>query len=83
MGLELALYSYEIKYRPGKQNVGPDALSRAFCSPLSFSSSLHEIHNNLCHPEVTKMLHFVLTKNLLFRHPMLKMLFRHAKLAPK
>ena len=64
--LELASYSYEIKYRPGKQNVGPDALSRAFCSALSFSSSLHEIHNNLCHPGVTRMLHFERTKNLPF-----------------
>ena len=63
--LELASYSYDIKYRPGKQNVGPDALSRAFCSALSSSSSLHEIHNKLCHPGVTRMLHFVRTKNLL------------------
>ena len=61
--LELAAYSYDIKYRPGKQNVGPDALSRAFCSALSSFSSLHEI---LCHPRVTRMLHFVRTKNLPF-----------------
>ena len=64
--LELASYSYEIKYRPGKQNVGPDTLSRAFCSSLSASSSQEDIHRQLCHPGVTRMLHFVRTKNLPF-----------------
>ena len=43
--MELASYSYNIKYRPGKRNVGPDTLSRAFCSSLIESSSLEDIHN--------------------------------------
>ena len=62
----IASYSYKIKYRPGKQNVGPDTLSRAFGSSLSASSSLEEIHAQLCHPGVTRLLHFVRTKNLPF-----------------
>ena len=64
--MELTSYSYEIKYRPGKQNFGPDTLSRAFCASLTESSSLEDIHNSLCHPGVTRMLHFVRTKNLPF-----------------
>ena len=64
--MELASYSYDIKYRPGKRNVGPDTLSRAFCSSLTESSSFEDIHNNLCHPGVTRLLHFVRTKNLPF-----------------
>ena len=64
--MELASYSYDIKYRPGKRNVGPDTLSRAFCSSLTQSSLLEDIHNNLCHSGVTRLLHFVRTKNLPF-----------------
>ena len=64
--MELASYSYDIIYRPGKRNVGPDTLSRAFCSSLTEFSSLEDIHNNLCHPGVTRLLHFVRTKNLPF-----------------
>ena len=64
--MELASYSCNIKHRPGKRNVGPDILSRAFCSSLTESSSLEDIHNNLCHPGVTRLLHFVRTKNLPF-----------------
>ena len=64
--MELASYSCDIKYRPGKRNVGPDTLSGAFCSSLTESSSLEDIHNNLCHPGVTRLLHFVRTKNLPF-----------------
>ena len=29
--IELASFSYTIKYRSGKQNTGPDTFSRAFC----------------------------------------------------
>jgi len=61
--LELASYSYSIQYRPGKDNVGPDALTRAFCANVS-DSNLVELHDGLCHPGVTRMLHFVRAKNL-------------------
>ena len=61
--VELAAYSYTIKYRPGTDNVGPDTLTRAHCSSLQ-SCTLADIHNNLCHPGVTRLLHFVRTRNL-------------------
>ena len=52
-------------YRPGKENAAADSLTRGFCSSTSISS-LAEIHASLCHPGVTRLLHFVRTKNLLF-----------------
>ena len=63
--LELASYSYNILYRPGKENAAADSLTRGFCSSTSISS-LAEIHASLCHPGVTRLLHFVRTKNLPF-----------------
>lgn len=63
--LELASFGYTIKYRPGIENVGPDTLTRALCATLTSTlSKLQELHNNLCHPGVTRLLHFVKTKNL-------------------
>ncbi|XP_068235485.1 uncharacterized protein [Palaemon carinicauda] len=64
--LELASYSYTIQYRPGKQNIAPDTLTRAYCCSISSMSSLTDIHENLCHPGVTRLLHFVQSKNLPF-----------------
>lgn len=63
--LELSCYSYDIIYRPGKLNTAADALSRANCS-ASDLNSLSNIHNMLCHPGITRMIHFVRTKNLPF-----------------
>ena len=63
--LELASFSYTIKYRPGRDNAGPDTLTRAFCSSIS-DSNLEVIHNGLCHPGVARLLHFVRSKNLPF-----------------
>ena len=63
--LELACFSYSIRYRPGAQNVAPDTFSRATCGAIS-SSNLNQIHEGLCHPGVVRMLHFIRTKNLPF-----------------
>ena len=63
--LELASYSYRIKHRPGKENDAADSLTRAFCGS-TLSSNLVKIHAALCHPGVTRLLHFVRTKNLPF-----------------
>ena len=63
--LELAFYSYTIKYRPGKDNAAADSLSRTFCGS-TLLSDLAEIHAALCHPGITRLLHFVRTKNLPF-----------------
>ena len=63
--LELASFSYTIQYRPGIDNVGPDTFTRAFCASVTESNSnLSDIHKQLSHPGVTRMLHFVRSKNL-------------------
>ena len=63
--LELASYSYTIQYRPGRENIGPDTLTRARCaSTTNYSSKLSDIHEQLCHPGVTRRLHFVRIKKL-------------------
>lgn len=63
--VELSCYSYDILYRPGKQNVAADALSRGVCHSIN-NRSLLELHEALCHPGVTRLLHFVKEKNLPF-----------------
>ena len=62
--VELASLSYITKYRPGQQNVGPDSFSRAFCSSTHPECALNKLHTSLCHLGVTRMLHFVRSKNL-------------------
>lgn len=61
--LELADYSFDIQYRPGKQNIPSDTFSRAYCSAIS-SDTLFEFHKKLCHPGITRMMHFVRSRNL-------------------
>ena len=60
--LELACYSSDIVYQPGKSNTPPDTLSHATCA--TESGSLYSIHQSLCHPGVTRLYHFVRSKNL-------------------
>jgi transposase InsO family protein len=63
--LELASFSYSIIYRPGKQNVGPDTLTRTSCSAISTSESrLLSLHKELCCPGVTRFWNYVRSKNL-------------------
>ena len=54
-----------IQYPSGKDNAAADSLTRAFCGS-TLSSNLAEIHVALCHPGVTRLLHFVRTTNLPF-----------------
>lgn len=61
--LELSCYSFNIVYRPGKENIPADTLSRASCAVTS-EDSLHKLHVSLCHPGITRLYHFVRTKNL-------------------
>ena len=60
--MELAEFSYTIQYRQGSSNVVPDSLTRAHC--VAVANTLEDIHIQLCHPGVTRLLHFVKSKNL-------------------
>ena len=63
--LELASYSFTIVYRPGKDNVVANSLTRTYCGSTS-GLSLTDIHAAFCQPGITRLLHFVRTKNLSF-----------------
>lgn len=60
--LELSCFDYEIVYRPGRQNEAADALSR-ICSVIG-CNRLKELHEELCHPGVTRFNHWIKMKNL-------------------
>lgn len=62
--LELAPYKYDITYRPGKHNAVADALSRVCATTEARLSKLSSLHEYLCHPGITRMLHWVRSKNL-------------------
>ena len=65
--MELALFSYVIKYRSGQRNVGPDLFTRALCTVSALTlNTLQDLHKNLCHPGISRLLHFARTKNLPF-----------------
>ena len=55
--MQLSEYDFEIVYRAGKLNHVPDALSRVFCASIH-DNTLHEIHESLCHPGITRFYHF-------------------------
>ena len=60
---KLGNFDYEIQHRPGKLNLAPDALSR-----LSYLGTtvldLVKIHEQLGHPGISRLSHFVRCKNL-------------------
>ena len=60
---ELSGYQYDIMYRPGKLNIPSDTLSRV-CSAVTSPVSLEKLHDSLCHPGITRLNHFVKSKNL-------------------
>lgn len=62
--LELSCFSYDVVYRPGRENAGADALSRLYSCSIASGTNLKELHANLCHPGVTRMMHFIRSKNL-------------------
>jgi len=62
---ELGMFSYEVKHRPGKENVAADALSRV-CSVGGHPRSIKGLHEPLGHPGITRLWHFVRSKNLPF-----------------
>ena len=64
--LELGSYCFDIQYRPGVENFGADALSRSEPQVSASVSklSLVELHDSLGHPGISRLHHFVRTKNL-------------------
>ena len=65
--IELSTLDFDIKYRPGPENVTADCLSRAYCSALAYGyPDLVDIHENLCHPGVARLYHFVRVRNMPF-----------------
>ena len=50
-------------YRAGKNNVAADMFTGVYCSAVS-SELLSDLHKSLCHPGVTRLLHFVRARNL-------------------
>ena len=61
--IELSCYNYDVIYRPGPENLAADALSRATCGATS-TAELKTLHDTMCHPGVTRMTHFVRSRNL-------------------
>lgn len=60
---ELACQSYGIIYIPGKQNYDVDTLSRV-CSLSSYINKLYDLHSQLSHPGITRMVHQTRSRNL-------------------
>ena len=76
--LELSCYQFDIKYKPGPENIPPDTLSRAYCSSVS-EDKLRTLHRALSHPGVTRMYHFVRSKNLPYSTEEVKAVIRNCQ----
>ena len=61
--LELSQYKFNISYRPGKENSAADTFSR-IASIGHHLQDLQELHEQLCHPGITRLSHFVRNRNL-------------------
>ena len=65
--MELGELTFDIEYRPGKNNVAADTFSRTHCASINSQSSvLVELHEKLCHPGVSRLVHFIRSRNLPF-----------------
>lgn len=63
--MELSCYEFDIEHRPGFHNIPADTFSRNTCAS-TVSNQLYLLHNSLCHPGVTRLNHYVKSKNLAF-----------------
>ncbi|KAL1446069.1 hypothetical protein WDU94_006611, partial [Cyamophila willieti] len=63
--LELSCFNFDIVYRPGSENAPADALSR-ISAAIHSRPDLFSLHKDLCHPGITRMLHWIRAKNLPF-----------------
>jgi len=76
--IELSTYNYDILYRPGKLNEPPDALSRGTCASAQVDQ-LQTLHNDLCHPGVTRLFHFIKARNLPYSIEEVRSITRHCQ----
>lgn len=64
--LEFAGLKYDIIFRPGKENMVADTLSRVCATTDLSTGSIKELHEILCDPGITRMLHWTRSKSLPF-----------------
>ena len=64
----MGIFNYDIVHRPRKLNVMPNVFSRICGSASSdtFELNLSNMHETLGHPGITRLHHFVRSKNLLY-----------------
>ena len=63
--IELSTYTFDIFYRCRAENIPINTLSKIRFMSLTVDK-LYKLHEALGHPRVTRMLHFVISKNLPF-----------------
>jgi len=56
--LELSQYHYEIRHKPGKDNIASDAFSRV-CASMEDKNALQKLHDSLGHLGYSRLFHFV------------------------
>ena len=76
--LELSTYDFDIIYRADEENVPADTFSRVGAMSLTLDK-LNELHQSLCHPGVTRMAHFVKSRNLPFSIEEIKQMTQSCK----
>jgi transposase InsO family protein len=64
--MDLMCYHFDISYKPGVDNIPPDTFSRGCASVIPNMNKLRDLHVSLAHPGVTRMSHFIKTRNLPF-----------------
>ena len=78
--VEMSCLDFDIKYRPGPQNVVADCLTRAVCSStMPTLDKLKALHNDLCHPGMSRLTHFVRTRNLPYSTEDIKQVTSHCR----
>lgn len=62
--IELSCFNFDIVYRKGTSNCAADLLSRTYNCAVTAAPEIDKLHVDLCHPGVTRLYHFVRSRNL-------------------